>query len=321
MPAPIIYSTVSIAPPPPNWSGDARALFALLAQNLQVRNPAGYNTFTVGPAAPATDSGPWLKDGREWYVWDLATNAYIPQRLAAAYDSSSGIPMVTSLTDAKVVNGTDSGFCLFLHAGVGCQLMRYEGGGNWRKITDDLRGPTAVRPVNPKQYTKFFDTDIGCEIYWNGGNWTTVAGGLNDIKAVAFSTEVDALRYNPGWEIFNMSAGRAIAGSFGARNGLTDRAPLAGSDGSVGTENHTLTLQEIAPHDHGPAHTDTTGGVPAPGGFFTTGNGTPDFPYVLDINAGNNAMISKRTTIDGGGLPHNNMQPTLFLIHLRKAIV
>ena len=328
MPAPIIYSTVSIAPPPPNWSGDARALFALLAQNLQVRNPAGYNTFTVGSAAPATDSGPWLKDGREWYVWDLATNAYIPQRLAGAFGSASGIPIVTSLTDAKVVNGTDSGFCGLTYTGVTGVQVFVRQGGQWVPFGGTLSGTTANRPASAPPLTKYYDTTIKAELYMLAGfGWVTVAGAYGDVKAVTFSTEADALTYNPGWEILSMVKGRVIAGHDGSVNGYTDRAPLAGSDGSIGEEFHVLTEAEMAEHRH---YEFVSGGQ----GYRTpliTGTQAPVvYSYSADGETQDYVMQQKGTTPDveadvggtsltGDNSPHNNLQPTLYLIHLRKA--
>lgn len=92
--------------------------------------------------------------------------------------------------------------------------------------------------------------------------------------------------------VFNLPnpAGRVV-GISGAGAGLTNR-PM-GTE--VGTETHTLTTLQM------PAHTHTYGNE------STTGVG----------GSGGSAASASETSTDtgstGGGQPHNNMQPTLFV--------
>jgi len=320
MPAPVIHSVVTVAPPPPNFCGDVKAVFELLAQNIQVRNPSGYNTFVVSANAPLTDSGPWLKDGKEWWVWNPITLVYEPQRSSDLF--TRDLPTVTSMSDAKVASGTSSGLC-FLQGSTGVRMLRYLGGGSWGRLIENLRGPTADRPVTPLTGTKYFDTTIGCEIYWNGSAWTTVSGCYGDIKAVEFSSEADALKYNPGWAIAASVKGRAIAGHNGSANGFTEHAPWD----IVGAETHTLTKSEMPDHNHaiwgdvndtaeesgaGRLATSYQAGWEA---WCWTENWGADTPYV---EGGADHGYPVKATRDQ---PHNNMQPTVFLIHLRKTVV
>lgn len=102
-----------------------------------------------------------------------------------------------------------------------------------------------------------------------------------------------------------------VAGTIGAGSNLTNRA----LGDSVGTETHTLIVDEIPSHSHtitDPGHTHTLN--------VQTGNQSTDNAFGTetagDNTVSNNTTSSSTTGITvnntGGGLPHNNMQPTLF---------
>jgi hypothetical protein len=299
MPAPTVFSQVKVAPPPPNFSGDLKEVFALLEVNLQVKNPAGYNVFTVGGNAPTSDSGPWLKDGKEWYIWDTTTQAYIPQALDGALtrDIPDSATFPTAIPSSKMffLTGTATGAS-------GRQLYRWDGS-QW-VVVDMLRGTTPQRPVNPPPFTRYFDTSIGAEIFFKQGfGWVTVSGVPGDFKVTTLADEATALTFNPGWIIYASMKGRTPAGANGAVNGFTDRA--VGS--AFGEEFHTLTEAELAPHDH-----DILGKSQA-----TSGGG--DVGTVLPPTNASGATQTPMTEISGGGFGHNNIQPTLYLIALQKA--
>jgi len=82
---------------------------------------------------------------------------------------------------------------------------------------------------------------------------------------------------------------------------------LHGPGSEVGEETHVLTIPEM------PAHTHT--GTTDAGGFATTPVNVNNLTTQLDV-ADNNAgghTHAFTTNSTGGGLPHNNMQPTLFI--------
>lgn len=114
-------------------------------------------------------------------------------------------------------------------------------------------------------------------------------------------------------------AGR-VAGFIGSGSGLSVRrlGDLSGE------ETHTLTIPEMPAHTH-TGQTDLSGtGITA--SAVTSGNSTS---FVVAQGAGNSALTSLNTTANiisdprhrhafttnstGGSLPHNNIQPTIFM--------
>lgn len=295
--APTILSQVKIAPPPPNFSGDLRAVFVLLETNLQVRNPAGYNTFVVGSDAPVSDSGPWLKDGIQWYIWDSTTFAYVPQILTDAFarDIPEGASLPVGPTSSKLF------FLTFTGGSSGRLLFRWSGSA-WI-LEGNLTGNTASRPAAPPSYSRYFDTTIGTELYFKPGfGWVTIAGIQGDTKFSTLATEALALQFNPGWEIYTPQKGRTTAGFNGAANGYTDRAV----GDNFGAETHLLLLNESPKHTH-----KTTANAAQNGGDTTIWQNTP---AVFNAATPNFSTSSEA----GGDEAHNNVQPTLYLIPLRK---
>lgn len=130
--------------------------------------------------------------------------------------------------------------------------------------------------------------------------------------------------------------GRVI-GQPGDGVGLSSRA----LGDKVGTETHTLTSNEIPPHVHtgitasngshthtindpGHTHTQTTinddfnNSGAAPPGFSADSAGSVTWSNIststtgITINSAGSHAHTFTTSSVGGGLPHNNMQPTLF---------
>jgi microcystin-dependent protein len=121
-----------------------------------------------------------------------------------------------------------------------------------------------------------------------------------------------------------------VVGSIGSGSGLTPRS--AGD--KVGTETHTLTVQEMPTHSHtgttdsSGTHTHTNNSVDGSLGLMTTNglntqgadvDNTPTEPNLytaseaLTINEAGEHTHTFTSNTTGNSLPHNNMQPTIFI--------
>lgn len=69
-------------------------------------------------------------------------------------------------------------------------------------------GGKADRPKSPPLNYLFFDTDIGRLLRFTSQGWTTVDGGVGDLKMLIDVTDDEATERNPGWAIYAGFAGR-----------------------------------------------------------------------------------------------------------------
>jgi len=179
-------------------------------------------------------------------------------------------------------------------------------GSAWVTVSTVIRnGPTASRPVNPAQFSEYFDTTIGVKIMWSGATWITSAGSPGDIKHVTAATIDAALTANPGWAQLTDANGCVIGGA-GANpgRGLTTRAQGA----FVGEEEHEQTVDEMPAHDH-----STTAN------WGEGGEGGGDNPLYYDnAQAPGLPQVQPDTGTTGGGEAMSLMQPTIFMFCLYK---
>lgn len=294
-------------PLPVGFTGTPQELYEAMLERMRVIFPINQFTFVISSTEPVGNQGPWLKDGTKWYVWNEETERYVPLDI-----SSSSQPFVVSATapaDGTVpiwlrFNGERAiGWYLWLNSA-------------WTPV-GITRGTTLQRPESPVEHERYFDTDIGVEIFWYEDEWKTVSGSPGDVKYVTWPTLEDALRYNPGWEEVGSfyedddARGRAItpahkdpgatpSTSFSPGSGITAR--YAGE--KYGEETHVLTTPEA------PAHTHQSWGNAIKliaGGFH--GAAPPVLGWTVDVF---------ETASTGGGEAHNNLPPSFALWALVK---
>jgi microcystin-dependent protein len=150
-------------------------------------------------------------------------------------------------------------------------------------------------------------------------------GGAGEIPSGAVMA-FDLASCPTGWVAFGPAAGRAVIGvNPGGGNGLSARALGA----TVGTENHTLTADELPAHTHAGStgsgkamryRTVAALGDASAADHVAGWAGTANF---IDRDDGNYALARHThdfVTNGGavGGRAHNNMQPSLALLYCKK---
>lgn len=79
-PLPVSFTA---SPLPLNFNGTPQQLCDAFTARLTLTTETQLSLFVAGSIAPVTNSGPWLNNGVTWYVWDVATGAYIPEILTS----------------------------------------------------------------------------------------------------------------------------------------------------------------------------------------------------------------------------------------------
>jgi hypothetical protein len=163
-------------------------------------------------------------------------------------------------------------------------------------------GTFASAPTGTSPGQLYYATDLGTAgvlCSWSGSAWVTADGVSGDIKPVRGTNLATILANNPGWlQLIDMAACVVGVAGNGTAHSFSTRA--ADSGYPIGEENHLLTLPEVPAH----AHTYTTFG-----NLAGTSGANPIFANQTTTNTGS----------AGGGLTHNNMQPTWFVYWLQKS--
>lgn len=195
---------IQAGPLPSTFVGTPQDLFTQMIQRMKIMSPGGTNFIFVGDTAPVSNVGPWLR-GEQWWVWDQDTKQYVPLDISASFTipffignatPASQIPEVWLKTTQDATTSSPTSF--------GTPISWYFWNGSvwqpWSSIPSS--GTTAERPSSPSELQEYYDTDITCLIWWERGTWRTKSGVPGDLKFVAFPALNDALRANPGWNLF-----------------------------------------------------------------------------------------------------------------------
>lgn len=337
---------------PPDFSGNPQEFFEALVERMEIQSPQGTSFFVVGDAEPSSNVGPWLKNGSQWWVFDINQGRYVPLDISASLNlfvvgpDNPGTPEPTDPT-------------LWLRTFETRAIGWYGWDGTeWRALVNPPpSGPTASRPTNPVDLEQFWDTDINVLIHWERGAWRTVSGSPGDIKFVAQAILADALEFNPGWQyvgqddqslrgkIFAVATqDNNVGGSsvFATDSGITPRD--AGDQD--GAEEVTLTSANIEQHTHLIGHATALNSgntiqvhrvndsdtIPIPpvvppnyfevngdGGSNGTKNGTMGTgPTGTMLITSRQLSLTEWEDFTGVATPHNNVQPTVWLWALVK---
>lgn len=195
---------IQMAPLPATFKGTPQDFAVAMVQRMKILSPNGTNFIFIGDVEPISNVGPWLRGGTQWWVWDETIKRYVALDISAsetqwfwlgASTPPSTPPQVwlrttKDATDADPSHGSAVGWYVF-------------DGIAWQAFNSIVRsGTTALRPASPVEYQQYYDTDIAVLLWWERGQWRTVSGVPGDVKFVLYEVLTDALRFNPGWEVF-----------------------------------------------------------------------------------------------------------------------
>jgi hypothetical protein len=207
MPLKATNLTIQMSPLPATFRGNPLDLATQMILRMKILSPSGSSFIFEGDTKPTSNVGPWLKGGTQWYVWDSAINDYVPLDISPSFvipywigaSQPSGVNPVLWLQTTKDATDVDPNF------GSALYWVLWNGTAWVPFMVAQGLGTTADRPAAPPDGFKFYDTDLGVELWWERGQWRTTSGVPGDIKHVGFSTLQDALDHNPGWELFGNS--------------------------------------------------------------------------------------------------------------------
>jgi len=145
VPNPVQFDVVAGALPE-GLSTDPQGLLEAFAERLTITPSVPWSSFVVGAAKPTSDVGPWFKDGKELWVWDNVTAAYVPLVSAAVADVDGGAlyPTLRYAVSSLAPDPTKYAFWITLNE-IGKAIdIRHYSTGAWRSIFEDtLAGITA----------------------------------------------------------------------------------------------------------------------------------------------------------------------------------
>ena len=174
--------------------------------------------------------------------------------------------------------------------------------GNYASLTNKPTIPTVVDP----NYIGDFKHSLQNA---NHGKWLLCNGQVVSRSAYSslFTTIGTAFGIGDGATTFALPDCRGrINASIGQGVGLTNRT----SGQVIGAETHKLSTDEMPSHSHN-LFGGNAGGMPPARSSIVGNTGVGDQGIKIGSYYTNN--LSSAIDANGGGLPHNNMQPTIFL--------
>jgi hypothetical protein len=73
---------IRAAPLPSDFRGTPQQLFEMMLDRIEVVSDG--SLFVISDTMPSGNQGPWLKQGKQWWVWDTGTSTYIPLDVSAS---------------------------------------------------------------------------------------------------------------------------------------------------------------------------------------------------------------------------------------------
>jgi len=225
---------------PPTFRGTPPDLAEAMVRRMKIVSPTGANFIFIGDTEPTSNVGPWLKNGTQWWVFDVDLKRYVPLDISASeqqwFQTGTSTPLVADppvwlrTTHDPTEADPSIGNPISWHVYNGTAWIPFSG--------IDLSGSTASRPSAPVEFQKYYDTTISVWIWWERNLWRTISGVPGDIKQVAYTVLTEALTANPGWSVFG-----------GANQNVRGRWLVQATKDSGGTPETTLTTAAgVAPH-------------------------------------------------------------------------
>jgi hypothetical protein len=195
---------IQSAPIPATFTGTPDDFRREIVRRMKIVSPTGTNFIFVGDNEPTSNVGPWLKGGKQWWVWDEDIKRYVPLDISASETVWFHIGASTPATSDPSVWLRTTQDPSEADPSVGSPIGWYVfNGAAWISFVGIvLSGPTSSRPTSPVALQQFYDTDISTLIWFERNQWRTIAGSPGDTKFVALATLTEALTANPGWAVF-----------------------------------------------------------------------------------------------------------------------
>lgn len=326
---------LALSPIDPAFKGTPQQFAEEFVRKTRIVAPFGTGLFVISSTKPTSNVGPWLKDGKEWWVWDDVLKDYVPVTLdvnqTQQFYIQDGTPPTNEANQKYVWFQTLAGNVInvwVLIAGV------------WKPLLTSS-GPTTSRPTNPRDFQEYYDTTISVLLWWERGAWRTKDGNIGDVKQVFWETGEEALARNPGWEILGTGTsgsepmraralGQATKDAAGSSptvptaltaGGLTTREARSVGGGESGSV--TLTVDnlprhrhEITPEDTGVAEGTTAFDDPSSTGWWDASGADFRWQPANDNDVVGYTRYYGKASPDAVVVP--TITPTLFLWTLVK---